>query len=253
MSDSTKVVNGYRVEQVDFGYGTKKLGAYFQTGLNEWKETNIEGKTTFEFAETNRDQWSVYLHDSSRKVNIQIDLHRKKVLYSDPNTSIRDQYDIFSSAAVDGWLIAEGMFGSLKGSDTQLGSYFQTGPTSWCERNAEGKVTFEFKEVNRDDWSVYLLDSSREVSIQIDSWTNKIFYSDPQTPRREQYSLISVTSVNGWITRKATFGEGADTFGRYRQERTSKIWQELDNNGKVAFNFVEENRDECRAIALKYL
>jgi hypothetical protein len=243
----TEVVNGYSVEQVDFGGGGKKLGAYFQTGPNAWKETDLKGKTTFEFAETNRDQWSVYLEDRSRNVDLQIDLHRKKVRYSDPNTPIRDQYDVLSSAAVNGLMIAEAMYGSLDGSGTQLGSFFQTGPAAWYERNAEGQKTFEFRETNRDDWSVYLIDSSRDVSIQIDIWTQKVFYSRPNTPRREQYSVLSVAPVNGWIVQEAVFGEGANTFGRFRQEGGTKNWQEIDRDGRVTFNFVENNRDEWSA------
>ncbi|MEO0828463.1 MAG: hypothetical protein AAFY67_22955 [Cyanobacteria bacterium J06642_9] len=250
-TDTIKVINGYEVEQVDFGAGREKLGAYYQTGSNAWKETDKQGRTTFEFVETNRDQWSVYLEDPSRKVKIQVDLHTKKVRCIDPNTPIRDQYyDVLSSAAVNGWMLAEAMFGSLGGSGTQLGSYFQTGAKSWYERNAEGKKTFEFTETNRDDWSVYLLDSSRKVSIQIDNWTKKIFYSDPNTPRREQYNVLSVAPANGWIVREAVFGEGANTFGRFRQVDGTKNWQELDKNGKVVFNFVENNRDEWSVYLL---
>lgn len=250
MSASTEVVNGYEVEQVDFGSGGEKLGAYYQISPNAWKETDAQGKTTFKFAETTRDQWSVYLEDPSRKVNIQIDLHRKKVRYSDPNTPIRDQYDVLSAAAVNGWMISEAMFGSLDGSGKQLGSYFQTSPEAWYERNPQGKKTFDFKETNRDDWSVYLLDSSREVSIQIDIWTKKVFYSDPKTPRREQYNVLSVAPVNGWLAREAVFGEGANTFGRFRQEEGTKNWQEFDKDGKVTFNFVENNRDEWSVYLL---
>jgi hypothetical protein len=50
------------------------------------------------------------------------------------------------------------------------GSFFQDGPSSWREDSASG-TQFHFTEVNRDDWSVYLRDSSRSVSIQLDLFT----------------------------------------------------------------------------------
>lgn len=244
MTTSTKIVNGYRVQQVDFGAGGAKLGAYFQTGPNAWKETDLQGHPTFNFVESRRDEWSVYLDDPSRQVNLQIDLHTMKIRYSDPNTPIRDQYDVLSAAAVNGLMAEEASFGSLDGSGDMLGAYLQTGPSAWKEIDTQGHTTFEFKESNRDDWSVYLIDQSREVSIQIDIWTKKIFYSDPKAPRREQYTVLFVEPVDGLLVEEAVFGDGANTLGSFRQVEGTKNWQELNKDGVLTFNFVENNRDD---------
>ena len=56
------------------------------------------GASSFEFFEEGRDDWSVYLHDLGRDVNIQIDLYTGHVLYSDANTPKRIQYLIMSAS-----------------------------------------------------------------------------------------------------------------------------------------------------------
>ena len=41
-----------------------------------------------------------------------------------------------------------------------------------------------------DEWSVYRVDRSRGVKIQIDLHTRKVYYSDKNTPRRVPYNVI---------------------------------------------------------------
>lgn len=83
---------------------------------------------------------------------------------------------------------------NFEGGGTKLGGYVQTGPKKWVEVNTQGTTTFEFDEVNRDEWSVYLKDPSRNVSIHIDLFRKMIRYSDAQTPWRDQYTVLLATS-----------------------------------------------------------
>lgn len=55
---------------------------FVHTGGGNWQELGNDG-ARFNFIEVQRDEWSVYLRDDSRGVNLQLDLHRKQVLYSD--------------------------------------------------------------------------------------------------------------------------------------------------------------------------
>jgi len=50
------------------------------------------------------------------------------------------------------------------------GYFEQAGKNSktWKEHDADGKVIFTFQETNRDEWSVYMKDNSRGMSLQID-------------------------------------------------------------------------------------
>ena len=73
-------INGKNVGLVEFNAGQGKLGTYDNDG-NSWVE-EANGRS-FRFREVNRDDWSVYLRDDSRGVNIQLDLYAKQVKYSD--------------------------------------------------------------------------------------------------------------------------------------------------------------------------
>jgi Ricin-type beta-trefoil lectin domain len=86
ISLSQAVVNGRNVNLV-----RHSGGSYKDLGNGNWGEANLQGKTIFSFKETGRDEWSVYLLDESRAVNLQLDLHRKKVVYSDS----RSKYDLY--------------------------------------------------------------------------------------------------------------------------------------------------------------
>ncbi|PSB55186.1 mannan-binding lectin [Chamaesiphon polymorphus] len=85
------VVNGHNVKAV-----SHPQGSFMALGNGNWKEVNDRGNTIFRFTETGRDDWSVYLFDKSRNVTIQLDLHRKTVVYRD-NTQQFDLYTITAS------------------------------------------------------------------------------------------------------------------------------------------------------------
>jgi len=91
--------NGWTVCVVEFGdRNGRKSGSYVQTRGKNWVEKNVSGKTTFKFVETHRDEWSAYLSDTSRGVNIQLDLYTQKVMYSDRrNTKRTELYKIRST------------------------------------------------------------------------------------------------------------------------------------------------------------
>lgn len=73
-------INGRNVGLVEFNAGQGKLGSYEHDGTS-WEE-NANGRI-FKFKEVKRDDWSVYLRDDSRGVNIQLDLYTKEVKYTD--------------------------------------------------------------------------------------------------------------------------------------------------------------------------
>jgi hypothetical protein len=88
---SRKGVNGRNVKAV-----SHSQGSFMALGNGNWQEANDKGETTFNFKETGRDDWSVYLLDKSRNVTLQLDLHRKMVVYTD-STQHFDLYPIASS------------------------------------------------------------------------------------------------------------------------------------------------------------
>lgn len=84
-------VNGRNVVFVRFPDGT-----FEQKAVNGWIETSNRnpGTAAFRFVEQNRDDWSVYLFDASRNVYIQLDLHRKEIMYNAGNEPRRPLYRI---------------------------------------------------------------------------------------------------------------------------------------------------------------
>lgn len=182
-------VNGRNVNVVGFGNNQgRKLGTFRQTGRKTWIEQNARGQKTFSFTERGRDDWSVYLYDASRNVSLQLDLHRKKVGYSDSSSSRkRDIYNIISSSAkMNGWLVSNVTYKS----NTGRGGFVKRGST-WHEiALPSGRSRFTFREVGRDDWSVYLQDDSRNVGIQLDLHTKKVMYSANNGPRSYLYPII---------------------------------------------------------------
>ena len=87
-----KSVNGRTVKQVNFNGG-----AFIDRGQKRWAETGANNQTRFSFTEVNRDDWSVYLKDSSRNVSIQLDLWTKKIMYGVGNSKKTPLYNISGS------------------------------------------------------------------------------------------------------------------------------------------------------------
>lgn len=153
-----------------------------------WVERSKTGNGTFNFIEQNRDDWSVYLMDQSRGVRLQLDLHRREIFYSDGNNPNRRLlYRISNSNhTVKGW--------NARVVNYPGGFFQMAGNGRWLESNRDGRHNFQ--EQNRDEWSVYLLDPSRGVTIQLDLHRKEIFYADRNNPnRRVLYRISSVSAL----------------------------------------------------------
>jgi hypothetical protein len=92
---SSPNVNGQNVKSATIPAGAR----FVQTGPRTWTEYTRSGQAKFTFTETGRDAWSVYLNDNSRRVQLQIDIHRKMVRYGEDNGAKRDLYRISSSSS----------------------------------------------------------------------------------------------------------------------------------------------------------
>ncbi|MCY0147577.1 MliC family protein [Hoeflea sp. G2-23] len=97
-------VNGRNVIEISYPGGKISLNG------KRWTERNANG--SYKFEETHRDDWSVYLLDRSRNVRLQIDLHRKLVLYAAGNDQMQPLYQIVGATPRAG-----GQAGKQKNSD----------------------------------------------------------------------------------------------------------------------------------------
>lgn len=74
----------------------------------------------------------------------------------------------FALVAVMSFSFAQVTGRNLSTANFAAGAFVQVTDSTWHEINANGEMVFSFDEVARDDWSVYLFDSSRDMSLQLD-------------------------------------------------------------------------------------
>jgi len=132
---------------------------------------------------------------------------------------------------------------------SNLGRYVQTGTSSWQEEDisAPGQATFVYEETGRDATSIYLFDSSRNVSIELNLQQGAVNFDDGTTVIAPLYFIssydtavvIPVADVTSLV-----FSDGASDLGRYVQTGTSS-WQEEDISapGQATFVYEETGRD----------
>tara|TARA_R110000850_G_scaffold75593_5_gene164637 strand:- start:714 stop:1574 length:861 start_codon:yes stop_codon:yes gene_type:complete len=89
--------DGRNVQQVFFAGGS-----FRKSGPGRWTEYDAQGRAMFDFVETGRDQWSVYLDDRSRNVQLQLDLHRNWIGYGENGGAMSDLYQIQSTSRAAG-------------------------------------------------------------------------------------------------------------------------------------------------------
>jgi hypothetical protein len=199
------IPTGRNVHLVQFGYATgDALGTYFQTDPYSWVEQNAVGQAVFFFEEQGRDDWSVYLYDSSRGVGIQLDLFRQKVVYSTNHNDAtrRDLYDVrYASAGTNGRLAKTVFFGNSRGEE--VGKYVWVPGGQWIEYALPGITqNATFNEVGRDDWSIYLWDPSRNANIRIDLFTGKVMYrGDGESSERVLYNVLLANDTVASVVR----------------------------------------------------
>ncbi|MEZ4606767.1 MAG: hypothetical protein R2865_08235 [Deinococcales bacterium] len=164
-------------------------GAFMRSGPGQWVETDFSQTVVrFQFSEQARDEWSVYLRDESRGVSIQLDLWRKVVGYKDDTGQAFDLYEI-SYAAAEVKAADVLMISYLK--DGQGGGHFiYEGSKQWSETDSSSLIKrFQFSEQARDEWSIYLRDDSRGVSIQLDLWRKVVGYKDDTGQAFDLYKI----------------------------------------------------------------
>lgn len=80
-------VNGWSVKYIEYDAGSGNIGSFRQLETGGWVEKNQN--LQFNFKETQRDEWSVYLFDVARNFSVQLDLHQKSISvnWDKPNKS----------------------------------------------------------------------------------------------------------------------------------------------------------------------
>jgi hypothetical protein len=138
-------VNGWNATLINFGSAGKRLGQWRMNRAKRWVETNEAGLVKFNFDEVQRDEWSVYMVDRSRGVNIQLDLWRRKVIYSDAKRPRFDLYDIQTGPSVI--LISGCQDNQLSLDGARNGKFTETLLKTWNNGNFVGNYTQLHKQI----------------------------------------------------------------------------------------------------------
>lgn len=193
-------VNGRNVVSVSHNAG------WFEKGDDgRWHEYDKNGRETYSFDESMRDDWSVYLNDPSRNVQLQIDLHRKMIGYGSNGGAKTDLYPITSSQRplppVPMMMappppMAPPPMPMLNGRtvarvDFAQGRFIEIAPGKWAEYASDGKVVANFAETGRDDWSVYLNDAGRNVQLQLDLHRKMVGYGSNGGKKSDLYPITA--------------------------------------------------------------
>lgn len=189
--------HGRNVTQITYSTGTYAMGRFEQTHNNQWVEYSDHNNSRFDFLERTRDDWSVYLYDASRDVYIQLDLHRKKVIYRQGNQAAVDIYNIIGSnnneyarqrydrhnpvpQPVVESLIRDSVSYTL--ADHSIMVLERKGPSSWIEYSPQDNEIYHYEEVNRSDTTVYLLDEANHFQAEIDFKQNIVVFTRANGP-----------------------------------------------------------------------
>jgi hypothetical protein len=124
-----------------------------------------------------------------------------------------------------------------------LGTFFNNAANAWIETKADdSKLRFTFTETQRDEWSVYLFDKSRGLTLHLDLWTNKIYFSDKTRVKAELYTIMDVSDkIPAWKAVTVEYKNGNDN-GTFTAV-LNKEWVETVNL-KTIFRFTETHRDD---------
>jgi hypothetical protein len=132
---------------------------------------------------------------------------------------------------IDGWNVGYVQFSG--------GHYANVGGKAWAEYNTAGQVTFRFVEEQRDEWSVYLNDPSRNVQIQLDLFRRKVGYGSNGGPKSDLYDITGASRSGGGPTAQATpSAPPPPPPQRTRLVNAGPIWNQQDAQNKcpvVAF------------------
>lgn len=91
------------------------------------------------------------------------------------------------------------------------GGSFELRDGRWAEYDLDGRPRFRFEETSRDEWSVYMIDRSRNVAIQLDVYRRMVTFSEHGGPRTDLYPIIEVAASS---PRDRLGGSRADYSGK---------------------------------------
>jgi hypothetical protein len=121
---------------------------------------------------------------------------------------------------------------NVRSVQVERASYVRQSDGTWAELDANGRVTFRFVEVQRDEWSVYLNDPSRNVQLQLDLFRRKVSYGTNGGPRSDLYAITSASRFGPQAQRPTPPPPPPPPAPRTRMVNAGPIWSQQDAQTK---------------------
>jgi hypothetical protein len=174
-------------------------GSFRMDPAGGWNEYGGDGRVTFRFRETGRDDWSVYLQEIGSDKQIQLDLHRMRILISQGGAPMSDLYVITSAQAPRAVSMSATPFAfTVRRVDFRDG-YFQAegGEGRWVEHRADGSVAYRFVLRGIGNEVIHLFDDSRNTGVDLDLNRRMILVSFSGAPFEDLYPITATTPSGG--------------------------------------------------------
>lgn len=97
------------------------------------------------------------------------------------------------------------------------GYFKQTNVKLWIEYSSSGHQ-YQFNERFRDDWSIYLIDKNRNISIQLDLHQKAIYINYDRSNRAKIYSITNSSAVQVPISRPINNDTGPQGYTKCANE-----------------------------------
>ena len=247
-------VDGRNLSRVDHD------GGRFEQGDGGWTEYGADGRAKFRFEETGRDEWSVYLIDRSRNVALQLDVHRNMIALIENGRRARDIYAIVNASASQGDYVQRfqeqqarerqqallqqqeqeqqrlqqqaRLVGRVDGSNLARANYaggrFEQTGSGWAEYDLAGRIHFRFEEKGRDEWSVYLLDRSRNMTLALDVHRRMVSMSTTGGRWEDIYPITDMAAAMPSYSRAIRNGT-AVRGSFYKQQNQAAVMYQFDD------------------------
>ncbi len=145
--------------------------------------------------------------------------------------------DYTNTSPVNGYNVTNVKFTDSYGKI--LGNFHLSTNNTWVEDSTTEQNRFTFSERNRDEWSVYLYDASRDMHIQLDLYTKEVKWNG-----NKLYTIMESNAVNGYSANRVNFSDGYGTLLGDFHKNADGTWSEDSITEMKRYRFTERSRDE---------
>ena len=177
-------LNGFTVNRVEYaGSGTSQ--AFVQGLEGVWYDVVVtDTYTESVYTEVDRDASSVYLEDE-RGYQIQLDINNG-VIYIDLNDG---NGQLVRNNILNSYITPTGYAASTV--RYQNGEFTQANDKTWVEKKFDTNEEFTYKLTQRDEWTIYLLDQSRNMVASLNLKEKQISLNNSKDGTVSYYVITS--------------------------------------------------------------